>query len=199
VIVQAFDAPASRGEDYYAWRLASEVLGAGASGRLYLNLRQDKGYAYGASAQPQLASGPLGWYAAAAVQTDKTRESVVEFLAELEGIAGARAVSAKELEDARLAWIRNYPANFATNADVAGRVADLWARRWPTTMLADEPAELRRAALPQVQAAAARYAVRAHSGLLLVGDRATIEPGIRSLGAGEVLFLDVEGNPMPAR
>jgi len=63
-------------------------------------------------------------------------------------------------------------------------------------MMADEPAELRRATLPQVQAAAAKYAVPAEAGLLLVGDRAKIEPGIRSLKAGELLFLDVEGNPV---
>ena len=196
MILHLYNAPASRGEDYYAWRLANEVLGSGAWGRLYKNLRQDKGYAYGANGMVVLGAGPLGWGAAAPVQTDKTKESVVELIAELKGIAGAKAISTKELEDSRLAWIRNYPANFGTNGDVTFRIADLWTRRWPLTMMADEPAELRRATLPQVQAAAAKYAVPAEAGLLLVGDRAKIEPGIRSLKAGELLFLDVEGNPV---
>ena len=44
-----------KGDDYYGWRLANEVLGAGASGRLYLNLRQEKGYSYGISSSRQIS------------------------------------------------------------------------------------------------------------------------------------------------
>jgi zinc protease len=194
-VVHVYSAPLRKEDDYYAWRLASDVLGAGASGRLYRNLRQDKGYSYGPSSQVAIYSGAMAWNAYAPVQGDKTRETVAELLAELKGIAGARAVTAKELEDARMAWIRNYPANFATNADVAFRVGDLWGRRWPMTTIAEEPAQLRRATLPQVQAAAARYAVPASAGLLLLGDRDKIEPGLRALGTGDIVHLDVEGNP----
>src|SRR6185312_15416408 len=95
-------APAARGADYYAWQLASEILGGNASGRLYANLRQDKGYSYWIPSVTTVLSGGMAWLATGGVQTDKTRESVVELMKELKGIAGARPIGAKELEDARL-------------------------------------------------------------------------------------------------
>ena len=198
-VSQIYGAPADKGDDYYAWKLASEVLGGGTSGRLNMNLRQDKGYSYGVFAWTDAYQRALAWIGQGAVQTDKTKESVVEFVKELKGLAGARPIAAAELEDARLGLIRNYATGFATNADVASQVYDLWSRRWPIAELDREPEELGKAKLADVQAAARRYAVPTAATLLLVGDRAKIEPGLRALGVGEVIVVDVEGNPVAAR
>ncbi|HXU69087.1 MAG TPA: pitrilysin family protein [Polyangia bacterium] len=197
-VVQLYSAPAARGADYYAWQLASEILGGNASGRLYANLRQDKGYSYWIPSVTTVLSGGMAWLATGGVQTDKTRESVVELMKELKGIAGARPIGAKELEDARLGRVRNYAAGFGTNNDVAWRVAEVWSRRWPMDELQREPIELGKAALAEVQAAARRYAVPADSSLLLIGDRSKIESGVRALHAGDVIVVDAEGNPLAA-
>jgi zinc protease len=195
-LVQLYSAPAARGDDYYAWQLASEILGGNASGRLYANLRQDKGYSYWIPSVTTVLSRGMAWLATGGVQTDKTRESVVELRKELDGIAGARPIGPQELEDARLGRIRNYAAGFATNDDIVARVAELWSRRWPMDELQREPLELQKAALAGVQAAARRYAVPADSSLLLIGDRGKIEGGVRSLHAGDVIVVDAEGNPL---
>ena len=194
-VVQVLGAPGRRGADYYAWRLANEVLGSAAIGRLWTNLRQGKGYSYGVFSTQGLSSGPLSWFAYGGVQADKTKESVAEFAAEARGIGGDRPIAVQEMEDARQAVLRNYAAGFLTNFDVARRVADLWTRDWPLALLADEPALYATVTLAEVQAAARRYAVPADSTFLLVGDRAAIEAGVRSLGLGEVVLLDAEGKP----
>jgi zinc protease len=194
-VVHILNAPPRWGEEYYAWRQAGEVLGAGASGRLYANLRQDKGYSYGASSSQWLSSGPLAWFAQGGVDTDKTKESLVEFVAEAKGIGGDKAITETELEDARLAWLRGYAAGFLTNLDVTRRVADLWARGWPMSLLAEEPALFTQTSLDDVRAAAKRYAVPAEATVLLVGDRGKIETGVRSLALGDVIVVDVEGKP----
>jgi zinc protease len=196
-VVHVYGAPAHKGEDYYAWRLASDVLGGGVAGRLSMNLRQDKGYSYGVFARTELLSSAMAWTGEGAVQTDKTRESVIEFVKELQGLAGARPIAPQELEDARLGLLRNYAAGFGTNNDVINRLALLWGRRWPMEELEREPEGLARAPLAEVQAAARRYAVPAQAGLLLVGDRAKIEAGVRALKLGEVLVVDAEGRPLP--
>lgn len=196
VIVQLYSAPQAKGADYYAFRLASEVLGTTSSGRLYLNLRQDKGYTYVVGAATQTLSSGMSWLAQGAVATDKTKESVIEFVKELRGIARERPISAGELESARLAIVRNYAAAFGTCLEVAGRIVELWSRRWPLEELALEPDNLRRATLAEVQAAAQRYARPADSTLLLVGDRHKIESAVRALGVGEVSVVDVEGRPL---
>ena len=193
--LHVYGAPAQKGDDYYAWRLACDVMG-GFAGRLNMNLRQNKGYSYGVSAIPILLAGGMAWVGQGAVQTDKTRESVVEFEKELSGLAGGKAIGAKELDEARLGLIRNYAAGFGTNSDVALRVADLWSRRWPLAELEREPGELERASLADVQAAAKRYAVPADATLVLIGDRAKIEAGVRALNVGDVLVVDAEGSPV---
>jgi zinc protease len=193
VAVHIYSAPVKKGDDYYSFLLASEVLGSGASGRLYLNLRQDKGYSYGIGAITPVLSGAMAWITQGGVQTDKTKESVVELVKELKGIAGARPITAKELEDARLGVIRGYAAGFGTNRAVAARVSDLWSRRWPMDEIVREPEGLARATLSEVQAAAKRYAAPADATLVLIGDRPRIEAGVRSLNLGEVIVVDAEG------
>lgn len=195
-VIHIYGAPTKKGDDYYGWKLASEVLGGGTAGRLFMNLRQDKGYSYGVFTATPVYSSAMGWIGQGAVQTDKTTESAVEFVKELKGIAGDRAITAAELDNARLGLIRNYAAGFGTNNDIAFRIADLWTMRWPMTELEREPAELARVPLVDVAAAAKRYAVPADATLLLVGDRAKIEAGVRSLEFGEIVILDVEGRPI---
>jgi zinc protease len=197
VAVQIYSAPVQKANDYYGFRLANEVLGSGASGRLYLNLRQDKGYSYGIGGFTPVYSSAMAWITQGGVQTDKTKESVVELVKELKGIAGARPITAKELEDARLAVLRGYAAGFGTNRDVAARVAELWSRRWPMDELVREPEGVARATLSEVQAAAKRYAVP-DATIVLVGDRQKIEAGVRSLNLGEVIVVDAEGQPAGA-
>jgi zinc protease len=196
-VVQLYSAPAARGDDYYAWQLVSDILGGNTSGRLYANLRQDKGYSYWIPSVTTVLSRGMAWLATGGVQTDKTRESVVELLKELKGIAGARPIGAKEFEEARLGRIRDYAAGFATDEDIGWQVANTWSRRWQMEELQREPLELAKAALADVQAAARRYAVPAESTLLLIGDRSKIEDGVRALHAGDVVVVDAEGNPLP--
>ena len=101
------------------------------------------------------------------------------------------------LEDARLAVLRGYAANFGTNRDVAAQIAELWSRRWPMEELVREPQGMARATLSEVQAAAKRYA-NPDATLVLVGDRHKIESGVRALNLGEVIAVDAEGQPLAA-
>jgi hypothetical protein len=59
-----------------------------------------------------------------------------------------------------------------------------------------EPEELQKATLDSVNAAAEKYANPGHASLLLVGDAAKIEPGLRDANVGEIVHLDVEGRPI---
>jgi zinc protease len=197
VVVQSLRGVDRKHEDYYALMLADAVWGGGGFGnRLNLNLREDKGYAYGASSfQLPYNHGAL-WAAQAGVQTDKTKESVVEFLKELDGIHGERPVTEQELADAKLNRIRGYSQQFETASRIAFELGTLWQLGLPPSELERDPRETAAATLAAVNAAARKYAVPEQSVLLLIGDRAKIEGGLRELGAGEIVLLDVEGKPL---
>lgn len=196
VILEINAGPQRGTDDYYALRLADTVWGGVFGARLNLNLREDKGYSYGVFSSQTFFSRAGAWWAHGGVQTNKTRESLVEFIKELKLISGQKPVSETELADAKANRLRSYALQFETLGSIAGQVADLWALGLPMTELQREPVETQQATLSAVNAAAQKYAVPGRSTILLIGDRSKIEAGIRELNAGEIVILDAEGRPV---
>ncbi len=195
IVSHILKAPERKSPDYYSLALANAVYGGGFGTRLNLNLREDKGWSYGVFAFPQQLSKAGTWIANGGVQTDKTKESVVEFMKEMRGIAGEKPITEAEFTTARLAKVRGYAQQFEAYGRITQQVADLWFYGLPLTDLQAETDEIGKLQIAAVNATAAKYAAPAGTALLLVGDRAKIEAGIRELNLGEIVFLDVEGKP----
>ncbi|HEX9690240.1 MAG TPA: pitrilysin family protein [Thermoanaerobaculia bacterium] len=199
VIFQYLPAPPRQSADYYSLHLADSVWGGGGFGtRLNLNLREDKGYSYGVFSNiAHLRSGGL-WFAGGGVQTNKTKESLVEFEKELKAIAGGKPITQVEFEDAKVKRIRGYAQQFESHGRIAQQIAELWAFELPMQELQREVDETQKVTLEAARAAAAKYAKPELVGTLLVGDRAKIEAGIRETNLGEIVLLDAEGKPAGA-
>jgi len=196
IVAHVLTAPERKSSDYYALALANAVYGGGFGTRLNLNLREDKGYSYGVFAFPQHFTRGGAWIATGGVQTDKTKESTVEFIKELKYIAGEKPISEKEFSAARLAKVRGYAQQFESYGRIAGQITDLWVFGLPISTLQAETDEIGKLQIGPVNLAAAKYAAPAGTSILLVGDLSKIEAGIRELNLGEVVILDVEGKPV---
>jgi zinc protease len=195
-IAQSLSAPVRTVEDIYAFHLVDAVWGGGGFGtRLNLNLREDKGYSYGVFSNEIFYSRGAIWTAGGGVQTNRTKESVTEFVNELEAIAGKRPITPAELESAKLTRVRGYAQQFESLGRIAGQIAQFWVLGLPMSELQREPEETLKLTVDAVNAAAKKYATPSKASLLLVGDVAKIEPGVRSLKVGEVVVLDDEGRP----
>lgn len=194
IIAQILTAPERKSNDYYALSLANAVYGGGFGTRLNLNLREDKGYSYGVFAFPQQFNSGGTWIASGGVQTNKTKESAIEFMKEMKFIAGEKPISEQELTTARLARIRGYAQQFESYGRIAQQISDLWTNGLPMTDLQKETDELGKLQLAGVNSVAAKYANPNGASLLLVGDLSQIEAGIRELNFGEIVILDSEGN-----
>ena len=199
VISPFLPAPPRKTDDYYALHLADAVWGGGGFGtRLNLNLREDKGYSYGVfSTLSQQQKAGL-WYASGGVQTNKTKESVTEFVNELKSLAGSKPISETELTTARLGRIRGYAQQFESLGRIAQQIGDLWVLELPMDELQREVDETQKVTLEAVRAAAAKYAKPQSAAVLLVGDRAKIEAGLRETNLGDIVVLDSEGKPVGA-
>ncbi len=191
--------PARNAADFYALSLANQVWGGAAGARLGTNIREEKGYSYGVFSFPAPLTTTGLWRAAGGVQTNKTKESVVEFEKELKFIAGEKPVSDAELTNAKHERVRGYAQQFESMGRVAQQISDLWVTGMPMTELQREPDELQKATLDSVNAAAKKYAAPSGAMLLLVGDLSKIEAGVRELNLGETVLLDVEGKPVGAK
>ena len=194
VVLQLLPGVKRADPDYYALMLADAVWGSGGFGtRLNLNLREDKGYTYGARSTLASAREAGSWFASSSVQGNKTKESVVEFVKELDNLGGKKPISEAELQNARETRLRGYAQRFDTMGKVAARVSDLWALGLPFSEFATEQEKTRTLGVAEVNAAAAKYAVKSGAILLLIGDRAKIEAGIKELNLGGIVILDAEG------
>jgi zinc protease len=181
--------------DYYAISVADGVWGGGASSRLDMNLRQDKGYAYGAFSFLTTYNRSGFWTGGAGVQTNKTKESIAEFEKELKDIAGGKPITEEEFSDTRNRMVRGYAQQFEALGRIDQQIADLWVAGLPMTDLQkdyDETGKVTRAA---AQSAAETYAKPDKAFFVLIGDRAKIEPGLRELNVGEIVVMDPEGRP----
>ena len=106
--------------DYFPLTVLNAVLGGQFSSRINLNLREDKGWTYGAHSHFHFRQGPGPFQAEGAVQTNVTKEALVEMLKEIKDITGSRPVTAKELAFAQGRLVQGFPSKFETTSGVAG-------------------------------------------------------------------------------
>jgi len=111
--------------DYHALLVLNLVLGGQFVSRINMNLREHKGYTYGARTSFEFRKGPGPFVLQASVQSDATAASVREALGELQAIRGDRPVTRQELELGRAGLTRGYPRNFETADQVARGAAQL--------------------------------------------------------------------------
>lgn len=174
-------------EDYYKLVVLNTVLGGSFNSRLNQNLREDKGYSYGAGSTFSFRPVPGPFLASAAVQTDVTAPALTEFMKELRGIL--ETIPDDELTRAKNYVALQFPRTFQTVEDIADHLAELVAyglpddyfNRYQERILAVTPAEVREAAR--------RYLDPERVAIVVVGDRAIIEEPVRALGLGPVEVL----------
>ncbi len=139
VVAQWLSAPERKSADYDALTLADAVWGGGGFGtRLNLNLREDKGYSYGVFSDLALMSHAGLWSASGGVQTNKTKEALVEFDREMKAMAGAKPISEAEFASARERRLRGYAQQFESLGRLSQQVADNWTLGLPPTELQRE-------------------------------------------------------------
>ncbi|HXH70008.1 MAG TPA: pitrilysin family protein [Pyrinomonadaceae bacterium] len=184
--------------DYFPLQVMNTLLGGAFTSRINMNLREDKGYTYGARSGFSYRRGAGPFTASAGVQTAVTKESVVEFLKEIRGVRGEIPVTQQELEYNKQSLIRSYPRNFETVEQIAGQLANVVTYGLPDTYFNDYISRVNAVTLEDVNRVANKYLSPDKLAIVVVGDRKTIEPGLKQIeGLGNsIIYLDAEGNPI---
>jgi len=194
VLIAGDVAPPKANPDEPAIETMSAVLGSDFGSRLNMNLREDKHWSYGAFSFIRDARGPRPFIAYAPVQTDKTKEAIVELQKELRGIVGARPIEPDELSRAQASLTLTLPGSWETVGAVAGSIGEIVAFGLDDRYF-DTYAERVRGQTTATVTAAARLAIQPdHLIWVVVGDRAKIESGLRELNLGEIHIIDADGN-----
>jgi zinc protease len=168
-------------------------LGGAFSSRLNLNLREDKGYTYGASSMFAYGRRLGFWAAGAGVQTQFTPETLLEFRKEVQEIREERMITAEELEMAKTNLIRGFAQRFETLGRLVDQVVDVVSFDLPLEDIQQYPQLMERVSLEQAREAARKYLTPENAVAVIVGDLKQIEQPIRDLHLGEVLIMDARG------
>ena len=171
--------------DYHALVVLNLVLGGQFVSRINMNLREDKGFTYGARTSFDFRRGPGPFGLQASVQSDATAAALRESLFELRAIRGERPVTRQELELGRAAVTRGYPRNFETADQVGRAAAQLALYELPDDYFSSFVPKVLSLTEGDVTRAAATHIHPDRLAAVIVGDRDTIG-SLEELGLGTV-------------
>jgi zinc protease len=178
--------------DYPALQVLNYAVGGSYTSRINQNLREDKGYTYGAQSRFDYGRKLGSFFVATAVRADVTEPAIHEIISEL-----ARAESAPlattELNQARGALTQSLPAKFETNGATSSSFSELFAYGLPLDYFRRLPAQFSGVKATAAEALAHRYFDPASMVFVAVGDRAKLEAALNKLGLGPIEVWPIAG------
>ena len=168
------------------------VMGGSFTARINMNLREDKGWSYGARSRLSAYKGPRPMLVTAPVQTDKTIQSIQEIIREYNEYLSDRPAEETELEKIVKGRSLALIGEFETFGALMSGLGSIVKFNRPDDFLETLPQKYRAVEIVDVNATAQAYIKPAEWTWVIIGDLAHIEQGIRDLNLGdtEVLTLD---------
>jgi zinc protease len=168
------------------------ILGGGFY-RLDLNLREGKGWTYGARSSFDSRRTPGPFSAGGEFVAAHTADAVGEILKEIGGMRDADVTDA-ELARAKDQVIKSFPARFATRANVAAQLAELAVFGLPDSYVTEYTSKIAAVTKADIRRVARRYLDPGRFTIVVVGDRKTNADPLGKIGPVEV--RDLEGDPV---
>jgi zinc protease len=193
VIIAGVVAPPRANPQEIAIEAMNNSLGGMFGARLNMNLREDKHWSYGVRTVLRDARSQRPFYAVAPVQTDKTKEALVEMNKEFRGIVGDHPVSADELAKIQANETLKLPGSRETLDALGQSIVDLVQFGLPDDYYDTYAGKVRALKTSDVNEAAKEVVRPDNLIWIVVGDRAKIEAGVRELNLGEFRLMDTDG------
>ena len=178
--------------DYFAAIVMNQVLGAGASSRVFMNLREEKGYTYGA--YTRLDSKKLGgeFEATAEVRTAVTGDSLKEFFYELNRIRDEK-VSDSEINDAKNFLTGVFPIRAETQEGLTNLIVNQQLYGLPEDYLQTYRDNVNAITVEDISRVAKKYVTPEGMAIVIVGDAQDVIPQVKAY-SGNIEVFDTEGN-----
>ena len=169
-------------EDYYSRLILNTILGGQFSSRINLNLREKKGYTYGAHSRFNYFKESAYFYVSTSVGIENTANAIAEIFNELNGIQGG--VTPDELEFAKSSIIRKFPSNFESNKQIASNLIGMVIHSLPEEYFNNYVVNVKSINIGDINSAAAKFILPEKSVTVIVGDKAKL--------TGQLKDFDIE-------
>jgi predicted Zn-dependent peptidase len=180
-------------KDYYAAILANSILGGGATARLFMNLREDKGYTYGSYSSVRQNKHAATFRATASVRNIVTDSSVVEIQKEINKIRYKKA-TAEELKNAKAKYVGNFVMEVQKPATAARYALNIARYNLPTNFYENYLKNINSVTLDDVQNAAIKYFKADKARIIITGKGIDVLKNLEKNSDYVIKYFDKEGN-----
>ena len=186
--------------DYFPVLIANQILGGGGEGRLFLNLREDKGYTYGAySSIGNDKYGPATFRASASVRNEVTDSSVVAFLDEIKNFRD-KPVSKKDLENAKAKYTGSFVRSLEQPGTLASFALNIETEDLDDDFYKDYLTKIDAVTIADVQRVAKKYFLVDNARIIIAGKGSEVLDNLEKVTFDgktiPVNYFDKEGNPV---
>ena len=180
--------------EFYRAGLSNYALGGAFNSRINLNLREDKGYSYGARSGFDGEKDYGVYTASAGVRTDVTAASIIEFEKEIRNFSES-GITEPELKFTRSAIGQRDARSYETPGQKLGLLSQIVTYDLDDGFVDEQNEVLARLTQKDVNEIAAKHMNMDEMIIVVVGDKATILPSLQELGY-EIIELDADGVPV---
>ncbi len=177
-------------KDYYAISIMNTILGGSFSSRLNQNLRETHGYTYGAGSRFLMRLFPGPFIASSQVQTEVTDKALQEFFNEFKRIN--EPIPVEDMTRGKNYLALGYSDNFQTVSDISGQIEDMIRYNLPENYFNEYVEKILNVPADEVNNSAKKYINSEQMLVVIVGDKAKIEDGIKKLNLGDVKTYSIE-------
>ncbi len=171
------------------------MIGGSFTSRINLNLRENKGWSYGATSYPVELEGRRFWMASGGVQTDKTDLSVIEMQKEIQAMASqSKPITPKEFEEQKANAILELSGVWETNGAINRPLKRLVNYNMDPNYYQSYPKQLEALTIKDTVDSAKKNLHPKDITWLLIGDKNKILPDLQKQGFKNIIILDAEGN-----
>lgn len=181
-------------KDYFALTVMNTILGGSFSSRLNQNLRESRGYTYGAGSRFDMRRSAGPFMASAEIVAAKTDSALLEFMKELNGIR--QSVSADELSRTKRYLQLQLPGNFETTQEIAAALVPVALYSLPLDYYNNYVQNIEGMTQADVARVAQQYINPGSLAVVIVGDRKTIEQSLKLINVGPISIRDMTGQPI---
>ena len=180
--------------DEIATIVMNDVVGGMTTSRINMNLREDKGWSYGAGTGIVSAKGQRFFYAIANVQSDKTAPSLAEMMKELNSYKTTAPITEAELAKAKNNNTLSLAGQWESGGAVLGSLSQIVQYNLPEDYFDTYADDIRSLTVDDVKQAADKVIFPSSLVWVVVGDKEKVQDNLDALGYGKAILIDSEGN-----
>ncbi len=180
--------------EYYRAGLMNYNLGGAFNSRLNLNLREDKGWTYGARSGFSGGKQTGDFEFSSGIRANATDSAMIEVIKELKTFSET-GITADELTFMKSAIGQRDALRYETGFQKAGFIGNILSNDLPSDYVDQQSKIVAGLTKEEVDKLAKKYLNTDKMNILVVGDKAKILPGLQKLGY-EIIELDADGKPV---